>query len=537
MKTKIIVVIAAIGYAAGFMYDPFLFFPIGLTAFYIFLLSKVLYFLVIASAALFPKSLRTTYTGNKKKLNKVTLACSAFLYLGAWAINRYFLPHKLHPISLLTDVVILLFTIFLGWGLADLRKRKTALSAGVVIFTVFICAASYSSFRIYQYREPSSLEALKSLPYLTWVPEKDVDAGKTGVTKYDPDLSCQGLNVYTRDKDTTAYLMDMSGKDAHTWLSEKYQWHHVKMYGNGDLLGIVEDKSLVKLDWDSNVIWEKKMRFHHDADVAENKDIYTLARKDEIVFYNGLPLPVLNSYILVLSDDGKIKQAISLFKILKGEIPKRKINEIYSWLIKPHTLLYLLENKKDKHFALEGWIRCPADVFHVNNVGVITKDIEGLCKKGDLLICARNLDFVGILDVKKEKFIWQWGRENLRMPHNPTMLESGNILIFDNGWEREYSRIVEVNPITKKIVWEYKATPPEQFFSLMRGASERLPNGNTLITESDKGRVFEITPTGEIVWEFYSPLEEKDGKQARKAIYRMMRITDNKAYPCLERLR
>jgi len=240
---------------------------------------------------------------------------------------------------------------------------------------------------------------------------------------------------------------------------------------------------------------------------------------------------------LVLSDDGKIKQAISLFKVLKGEIPKRKINEIYSWLIKPHTLLYLLENKKDKHFALEGWIRCPADVFHVNNVGVITKDIEGLCKKGDLLICARNLDFVGILDVKKEKFIWQWGRENLRMPHNPTMLESGNILIFDNGWEREYSRIVEVNPITKKIVWEYKATPPEQFFSLMRGASERLPNGNTLITESDKGRVFEITPTGEIVWEFYSPLEEKDGKQARKAIYRMMRITDNKAYPCLERLR
>ena len=34
---------------------------------------------------------------------------------------------------------------------------------------------------------------------------------------------------------------------------------------------------------------------------------------------------------------------------------------------------------------------------------------------------------------------------------------------------------------------------------------QRLPNGNTLITEGSDGRVFEVTPEHEIVWEFISP--------------------------------
>jgi len=91
--------------------------------------------------------------------------------------------------------------------------------------------------------------------------------------------------------------------------------------------------------------------------------------------------------------------------------------------------------------------------------------------------------------------------------------------------------VVELDPVTKRIVWEYKR---KDFFSLKRGASQRLKNGNTLITESDKGRVFEITPDGVIVWEFYSKsVKEK----LRKAIYRMKRIKNNKRYPFLNSIR
>ena len=104
---------------------------------------------------------------------------------------------------------------------------------------------------------------------------------------------------------------------------------------------------------------------------------------------------------------------------------------------------------------------------------------------------------------------------------------------FDIGFYRGYSRIIELNPITKEIEWEYKANPPQSFCSPTRGSAQRLPNGNTLIAESDKGRVFEITPDEKVVWEFYNPEIDQRYKEVKKraTIYRMMRITDTARYP------
>ncbi len=53
-------------------------------------------------------------------------------------------------------------------------------------------------------------------------------------------------------------------------------------------------------------------------------------------------------------------------------------------------------------------------------------------------------------------------------------------------------------------------------------------NGNTLIAETDVGRVFEVTTDGEIVWELWTPLlgKPKEGKAHRAVYYRVIRITD-----------
>ena len=67
------------------------------------------------------------------------------------------------------------------------------------------------------------------------------------------------------------------------------------------------------------------------------------------------------------------------------------------------------------------------------------------------------------------------------------------------------------------------------------GGNQRLPNGNTLITESCSGRVFEITKDGRIVWEFYNP-NIKTETQERETIYRMTRITNPENYPKLQQL-
>jgi len=159
------------------------------------------------------------------------------------------------------------------------------------------------------------------------------------------------------------------------------------------------------------------------------------------------------------------------------------------------------------------------NVFHTNSIEIIEKDIPGLARKGDLLISIRQLNIIAIIDHSTKQLIWTWGENDLRKQHHPSLLDNGNILIFDNqGADGRRSRIVELNPITEKIEWTYDS---DKFFSFSRGGNQRLPNGNTLVTESDKGRVFEITPDGKVVWEFWNP-EINDDKRA--VIYRMMRL-------------
>ncbi len=105
----------------------------------------------------------------------------------------------------------------------------------------------------------------------------------------------------------------------------------------------------------------------------------------------------------------------------------------------------------------------------------------------------------------------------------------GNIMIFDNGGTtayhkqllpRYYSRVVEFDPVTKKKVWEYSAEVHQKaprkwqllgdnfFFSAFISSAQRLPNGNTLICEGSKNRIFEVTTAGDIVWEYVSPYAE-----------------------------
>jgi hypothetical protein len=122
----------------------------------------------------------------------------------------------------------------------------------------------------------------------------------------------------------------------------------------------------------------------------------------------------------------------------------------------------------------------------------------------------------------------------------------GNILVYDNGgWAgygapnpgaptgfnnalRDYSRVLEFNPSTLEIAWQ--DTPKEAgfvipstaflFYSGYISGAQRLPNGNTLITEGASGRVFEVTREHEIVWEYINPYRSARGNQ----IYRAYRL-------------
>jgi Arylsulfotransferase (ASST) len=68
-----------------------------------------------------------------------------------------------------------------------------------------------------------------------------------------------------------------------------------------------------------------------------------------------------------------------------------------------------------------------------------------------------------------------------------------------------FSRVIEVEPATKQIVWEYREKRESYFFSPRISNAQRLANGNTLICEGDFGRLFEVTEDGEVVWEYVNP--------------------------------
>ena len=82
------------------------------------------------------------------------------------------------------------------------------------------------------------------------------------------------------------------------------------------------------------------------------------------------------------------------------------------------------------------------------------------------------------------------------------------MLLFDNGQHRRgssYSRVIEIDPATNEVHWEYDGSPRVSFYSNYISGAERLPNGNTLICEGASGRFFEVTARGEIVWEYINP--------------------------------
>ena len=85
------------------------------------------------------------------------------------------------------------------------------------------------------------------------------------------------------------------------------------------------------------------------------------------------------------------------------------------------------------------------------------------------------------------------------------------------------SRVIEVDPKTSEIAWEYAAKPEIQFFSAHISGAQRLPNGNVLVCEGAPGRLFEIMREGEVVWEWVNPIVEQLRGAPSSSIFRAHR--------------
>ena len=169
----------------------------------------------------------------------------------------------------------------------------------------------------------------------------------------------------------------------------------------------------------------------------------------------------------------------------------------------------------------------------------------------NIIYSSRHANFVIIISRATGDVVWRIGPDFAGRPeeslgqfvgqHHPHLIPrglpgAGNILVFDNGgtsgyggdpassrYSRGYSRVLEFNPITLQVVWQYGSESGEDsFFSRYISSAQRLPNGNTLIDIGNESRLIEVTSDRQIVWEYqYTP--ESSGSRA-DWVYRAYRI-------------
>ena len=355
---------------------------------------------------------------------------------------------------------------------------------------------------------------------------------KTGLTYHNPNKSFKGFTLLSPPGTQSSLLINMDGKVVKRWQFDDFRPGFGKLLPSGNLMITGSDPELLKqakaadeatllanlplrlrklgggytilreYDFEGNLLWSyDNPAIHHDFHVKENGNILLpewvpLAEELAKEVRGGMRAkgkkdpPMLGDDIIEIDREGNV---VARYHTWKYFHPRRDP-------IQP------LENRGE-------WT-------HVNGLD-LTRD-------GKIVISCRTNSRVAIIDPEAEKLVWKLTEPEISMQHHVTCLESGNIQIFDNGMNKPggmpFSRVIEVDPKTSKVVWQYKANPPEQFFSGHISSAQRLEMGNVFICEGTSGRLFEVTRNNEVVWEWISPfVHGSDDGNLSVSIYRAYR--------------
>ena len=410
----------------------------------------------------------------------------------------------------------------------------------------------------------------------------------TGVTIFNPEKAWGGYTIFQAEG-LGALLIDMSGREVQLW--KELQGFPNKLLPGGYVMGstgtrnskygIQDMVDLVQVDWDGNIIWQfNKSEFiedegeeptwmarqHHDYQ-REGSTVGYYSPNSNPLTNSGNTLILCHKNVTNLDISGKLLLDDKFIEVTwDGEI-------VWEWSANEHfhelkfdeaakNILYRDPNMRPAGGGMGDWL-------HINSMSVLGDnkwyDVGDERFHPDNIIWdSRESNILAITSKETGKIVWQLGpnydtSDELKElgwiigQHHVHLIPKGlpgegNILIFDNGgWagygapnpisptgrqnvKRDYSRVLEINPITLKIIWQY--TPKDagfmepldssRFYSPFISSAQRLENGNTLITEGSNGRIFEVTEEHEIVWEYINPYKG-DKEFPMNMVYRAYR--------------
>ena len=374
--------------------------------------------------------------------------------------------------------------------------------------------------------------------------------------------SFPGYTLFNRSSGDTIYLIDNAGLVVH-------QWHladiagSAKLLENGNLLvsgyGGRRGGGVREIDPAGQVVWQYEHRGqHHDFLKMPNGNVLLLSRQNktaaEIIAAGGNPrflpdnvetfrIPAVVEVRPTGPDSGEIVWEWSMWEHLIQDFAPDKPN--YG-VVADHPELIDLNYRLGRLAVLPPQQK--PNLVHSNS-------LDYHPELDQIMISARNYSEVWIIDHSTTTaeaagsrggkggrggdLLYRWGNprayqagnpadQRLFWPHTahwigPGLPGAGNILLFNNGNEfprdrRNYSTVNEFIPPTQGSgyrqedgiyppagpVWTYDAGA--DFYAPAQSGAQRLPNGNTLILDSAHGAIIEVTPAGQEVWRYISPV-------------------------------
>jgi hypothetical protein len=388
----------------------------------------------------------------------------------------------------------------------------------------------------------------------------------TGTTIYSPDRCWNGYTIFQTETGAGAVLIDMNGHAVRSW--KHIVGYPVTILPGGYIMGgtvgrvtkqythHIGSDDLIQEDWDGNVVW----KFGSADQVEVDGKPQWSARQNHDFSREGAPVGYYVPGMTPLVDRGNTlilsQRSGSWPQVTRDHLPRAaRIIEVswegeilWEWMPVEHFEEFghskaarntILQGCKNQHCVFlntvsrlgpNRWYDGGDERFHPEN---LVSDDRGT--------------MIFIISKSTGEIVWKVGPDYTATPalralgpiigpHHAHLIPrglpgEGNILVFDNGgaagfgppnpgsptgeWNalRDHSRVLELDPTTLEIVWQYTAATAgfvpvmedSKFFSHYASGAQRLPNGNTLIAETAYGRILEVTRESEIAWEYVSP--------------------------------
>jgi hypothetical protein len=383
----------------------------------------------------------------------------------------------------------------------------------------------------------------------------------------DASLLCDGYTLFTKIQPSgRAMLVDMQGELVHAWATSGFP---AQMMPGGSLLGSEGpyDNSrsrarLVQESWSGARDWVYSGWFQDDQGDSLARQHHDQQRRGNPVgYYAPGQTADPRGSTLVLAHSERNRPDISPHTLLDDvvyEVDWAGRQTGWVWAASDHIDQFGFSPVAREAIAAARAQDGLFDWLHVNSLARLGANRhwdagDSRFHPDNLILSARRANLVFILAADTGDLVWRIGPDFADGPeaslsqfcgqHHAHLIPKGlpgegNILVFDNGgpagfgqnargltsvkYSRDYSRVVEFDPIRLEIVWQYgPAEGPEAFYSEHVSGAQRLPNGNTLITKGTYGEILEVTPEQEIVWRYWT---HKASDTDLNYIYRAYRV-------------